>query len=208
MNIDELVRETLRDDRHALPAWPDATIRVRAGMSRRRRRRTAVAAAVIAAVGAVAVPATINLAGPPVAPDVGSTATVTPNPGQVIPWQDRRVSPVPSFGAARSQALVASIDVASSVDPGTDLVYIVVLENRSDRDLSLDPCPVFVQQLGRDSAAHQLNCVIATVPAKSWVRLQMRLPVPADAPPGGQTLSWTVEAGGETASATANVTIR
>jgi hypothetical protein len=208
MNIDELVREALRDDRHALPAWPDATIRVRAGMSRRRHRRIAVAAAVIAVVGAVVVPAAIHLAGTPTAPDVGSTAAGTPTPGQVIPWQDRPVSPAPSFGATRSGALVASIDVASSVDPGTDLVYVVVLENRSDRDLSLDPCPVFVQQLGRDSAAHQLNCVIATLPATSWVRLQMRLPVPADASPGGQTLSWTVEVGGEIAAATAVVTIR
>jgi hypothetical protein len=209
MSIDELLRDALRHDRYALSAWPDATRRVRAGMSRRRRRRASVVVAVIAAAVALTVPVALHgLSGYPTTPSLGPTAARTPSPGQVIPWQERPVGPSASFGPAPSQGLKASIDVASSVDPGTDLAYVVVLENRSNHDLSLDPCPVFVQQLGSDGGTYLLNCVVRTLPANSWVRLQMRLRVSADAPAGGEVLSWIIDADGQVASAVANVTIR
>jgi len=208
MSVDDLLREALRDDRYALLAWPDATARVRAGMSRRRRRRVAIAAAAVTAVAALATPAAIRLSSYPTTPSVGPTATVTPSPGQVIPWRERPVSASASFGPERSQGLVAGIDVAASVDPGSDLPYVVVLENRSDRDLSLDPCPVFVQQLGNDGGTYLLNCTIQALPAHSWIRLRMRLHVSAAAPAGLENLSWAIEIDGQAASAIVNVTIR
>ena len=209
MNVDELLRDALRDDRYALPAWPDATVRVRAGMSRRRRRRAAIAAGVVAAVAALATPAAIGLSTHPTAPSLAPTVVVTPSPGQVIPWREQPVGAAASFGPDRSQGLVvAGIDVASSVDPGTDLAYVVVLENRSTRDLPLNPCPVFVQHLGSDGGTYLLNCTVATLPANSWVRLQMRLRVSATAPAGLETLSWAIDVNGQVASAITNVTVR
>ena len=92
---------------------------------------------------------------------------------------------------------MASIDVASSVDPGTDLAFVVVLENRSNHDLPLDPCPAFVEQLGRDGGTYQLNCTVRTLPASSWIRLQMRLAVSASAPAGAEQLSWAIDINGE-----------
>jgi hypothetical protein len=209
MSIDELLRDALRDDRYALPGWPDATARVRAGMSRRRRRQTAIAVAAVAAVAALATPAAISLSSYPTTPSLGPKIAATPSPGQVIPWQERPVNPSASFGPDSSQGLVvAGIDVASSVDPGTDLAYVVVLENRSNRDLPLDPCPVFTQHLGNDGGSYLLNCTVATLPANSWIRLQMRLRVSATAPAGLETLSWTIDVDGQVASTIANVTIR
>jgi hypothetical protein len=133
---------------------------------------------------------------------------VTPSRGQVIAWQEHPVSTTPSFGSTTSATLVASIDAVSTVEPGTDLAYIVSLENRSDEALSLDPCPVFVQRLGADGGAYLLNCTFTRLPAHSWVRLQMRLAVSAGAPAGLQTLSWATEIGDQTAMATTNITVR
>ena len=137
MSIDDLLRDALRDDSYALPGWPDATARVRAGISRRRRHRAATAAAALAAVTALAVPIVVSqlAAGPSLQ---GPGVTVTPSPGQVIPWLERRVGPVTSAGP-QSRTLVAFIDAASTVDPGANLDYVVSLENRSDTDLRLDP---------------------------------------------------------------------
>jgi hypothetical protein len=177
-------------------------------MARRRRRRIAIASTAVAAVAALAAPVAIHLSDSPTTPAVRPAVASTPTRGQVIPWQELPVNPVASFSPAPSETLVAIIDVASSVDPGTELPYTVVLENRSSRDIQLDPCPVFVQQLGIDGGTYLLNCIITALPANSWIRLEMQLRVSADAPAGAQTLSWSINAGGQTAAATANVTIR
>jgi hypothetical protein len=206
MSIDDLLRDALRDDSYALPGWPDATARVRAGISRRRRRRAATVAAALAAVTVLAVPIAVSqLAASP--PLQGPGVAVTPSPGQVIPWLERRVGPVTPSGP-QSQTLVAFIDSASTVDPGTSLDYVVSLENRSDTDLRLDPCPVFVQQLGPDGGTYLFNCTIAILPAHSWIRLRMRLSVGADAPTGLQELSWSTAIDGQVASASTFITVR
>jgi hypothetical protein len=208
MSIDDRLREALHDDSYALQAWPDATARVRAGMVRRRRRRAAVAAATLAAIAVLAAPVAVQLAGGRLAVPGEPAVATTPSRGQVIAWLEHPVSTAPSFGSTTSATLLASIDAMSTVDPGTDLSYIVSLENRSDEDLSLDPCPVFVQRLGADGGAYLFNCTFTSLPAHSWVRLQMRLPVSADAPAGVQTLSWTTKIGDQTAIAVANITVR
>lgn len=216
MNLDDLVRETLHDDRYALPGWPDASVRVRAGVSRRRRRRVAVVLSTSAVLAALAVPVVVRgLSGHPT--DMafpGQTLASTPSPGQVIAWQDRPASPPASAtdGPAGTgyPGLVAGIDVASSAEPGSDLAYVVVLQNRSDQDISLVPCPVLTQHLGQDGGAYLLNCTIQTLPAHSWIRLRMRLHVSATALAGLNTLSWTIYTpdGRVAASATTPITVR
>jgi hypothetical protein len=208
MSVEDRLREAMHDDSYALQAWPDAAARVRAGMSRRRRRRAVVAAAAVAAIAVLTAPVAARLAGDRPVTLGEPVVIMTPTRGQVIAWQEHPVSTTPAFGSTTSTTLLAHIDVASTVDPGTDLEYIVSLENRSDEDLSLVPCPVFVQRLGTDGGSYLLNCTFTRLPAHSWVRLQMRLLVSADASAGMQTLSWTTEIGDQTAMTSANITVR
>jgi hypothetical protein len=87
MNLDDELRRSLHDHRYALPGWPDATSRVRAGMVRRHRRRVAGAAAATAiALIALAVPVALQAQRHPPPP---SQPRVTPAPGQIIPWLDQ-----------------------------------------------------------------------------------------------------------------------
>jgi hypothetical protein len=348
MNLDELLRQTLHDDGYALPSWPDATARVRAGMARRRRRRTALAC-VVALTGVCLSAAVHGLPHYPTGPRPAQTSTpaprTTPSPGQVIAWLDRPASPPPTstggprtvpcavgdLGRVTSTAqpgnsavvitltnvgrspcavdvdelwgevgtvnrpiptrpadpppgsgtpaviapgqtalrqvtvatscagpittyrnvsigtkihvpvpgltltssctirltpwyvtpagappttgryadLVASIDVASIVEPGNDLAYVVTLTNPSGLEVDLNPCPVFTQRLGADGGTYLLNCTVSVLPAGSWIRLQMRLPVSATAPAGTTTLSWAIDTpDGPTAAAAVPITVR
>ncbi|MBV1851792.1 DUF4232 domain-containing protein [Catellatospora tritici] len=90
MNIEEQLRRTLTDERHALPGWHDPVHRVHTGMRRRRRRRIAaitatVMSALLAAPAVILVPVTV--ANPAWRLDDG------------IPWL-RRDQPTPQPSAA------------------------------------------------------------------------------------------------------------
>ncbi|MEV8510906.1 hypothetical protein [Dactylosporangium sp. NPDC051484] len=80
MDLETQLRDTLTDERRALPAWDDAVARVTTGIRRRRRRR----AAIIASAAAVAVlPALIGTALLTARGDTGQTAAPS---GGVVPW--------------------------------------------------------------------------------------------------------------------------
>ncbi|MER7001461.1 hypothetical protein ABT297_00170 [Dactylosporangium sp. NPDC000555] len=80
MDLETQLRDTLTDERRALPAWDDAVARVTAGIRRRRRRR----ATIIASAAAVAVlPALIGTALLTARGDTGQTAAPS---GSVVPW--------------------------------------------------------------------------------------------------------------------------
>jgi hypothetical protein len=105
--------------------------------------------------------------------------------------------------------LSASIDVSSVVNRGRDLSYVVVLVNPTAAAIALNPLPVFHQSLGDNGGRYRLHAPFTLLPAGSWVRLRMQIPVPANTPLGTTTLSWSLESGStQVAQATATVTVR
>jgi hypothetical protein len=210
-SIEELLHQMLRDDRHALPTWPDAATRIRAGITVRRRqhRRRAVLVVVgILALLVVTVPAVARqLSYPPANP----TPTV-PAPGEVIPWLDRPAALPPQaldppLGVLPG-GLKARIDAPDIVKAGSDVWYVVTLINQSGSSIAFDPCPVYAENLDFTEHTYLLNCVFAAIPAGSWIRLMMRVSVPATAPHGSTTLAWWVRvASGQTAAADQSIDI-
>ena len=68
---------------------------------------------------------------------------------------------------------------------GQTLAYIVTLTNPTNAAIPLSPCPDYEQTLmGSDFAVktggyHQLNCAVASIPARGQLRFQMRAEIPA-----------------------------
>lgn len=88
MSLEQELRRVLADDRHALPAWPDATERVGAGVRRRRRRRyAAIGSAIAVAVILASVPAALGLRAKPDRAPIGTPSDT------VIPWIDTPADP-------------------------------------------------------------------------------------------------------------------
>lgn len=119
MNLEDRLRDTLIDDRLALPSWPDATTRVRAGVRRRRQRRATVAAATagvaVAAVFSAAPMLThanraTQLTGSP-----ATTGSALPGLGQ--PVDPGSVSPSESASASQSPGATARSCTAGDLSP-------------------------------------------------------------------------------------------
>lgn len=91
--------------------------------------------------------------------------------------------------------LTASLELPGAVTAGETLTYVLVLHNDTDTTAPLTPCPSYDESVqivaGKPGAVHQLNCTIATVPAHSVVRFEMRLPVAREQEPVPHArLSW------------------
>ena len=95
---------------------------------------------------------------------------------------DWRVLPPPLY----VPHLVVSIKAPQEVSRGGTLRYEVTILNSSGTPYGLEPCPVFVQQLAGQAAAHQLNCAVPTIKAHSSVRFEMRVSVPSNTSSGGE----------------------
>lgn len=150
MNLEEQLRDTLTDDRRALPGWADATDRVRRGVTRRRRRRNlALAGVAVAVVALVGVPALLvdrhGTALPPGRPSPSASAS-----GQVVPWLDvpgtppdpARPSPRPTAVACAAGDLESSAHVLDEGGgaAGTQ-VQFVALHNIGSRRCTLGGYP-------------------------------------------------------------------
>lgn len=121
---------------------------------------------------------------------------------------DWRVLPPPLY----VPHLVVSIKAPQEVSRGGTLRYEVTILNSSGTPYRLEPCPVFVQQLAGQAAAHQLNCAVPTIKAHSSVRFEMQVSVPSNTPVGESKLTWmAVVSDGRVAVAdlaTGGVTVR
>ncbi|HEX6498003.1 MAG TPA: DUF4232 domain-containing protein [Micromonosporaceae bacterium] len=145
MNLEERLRDALTDDHLALPPWPDATVRVRAGI-RRRRRRTATVAASVVAVAAIVSTAPVLLRGGGTAPpggQPGATPTLS-----AVPWLDEPVDPAaptstPSGARAESARPCTAADLSRTAkgEPanaaGGHVQNVVRLTNVSSSTCSL-----------------------------------------------------------------------
>ncbi len=100
------------------------------------------------------------------------------------------VYPTPPLGGATFK-----LDLPASVQAGDQLRYVVDIANPTDADMTLDPCPSYLQQ-GPDDPGKtplQLNCdAVHEVAAGQTVRFAMQLPIPADTPTGPAQVCWTL----------------
>jgi hypothetical protein len=97
--------------------------------------------------------------------------------------------------------LQPSITSPKHAMPGRMFTYVTTLTNPTDRAISLDHCPGYVEWMGSgdlEVAKESLGLNCATVrsiaPGQS-VRYQMRMAIAGDATPGVLELTWTLEAG-------------
>jgi hypothetical protein len=114
-------------------------------------------------------------------------------PVGVSPWY--RAVPEETPGPGRFAPLLATVDAPATVDRGRDVVYVVTLRNPGGQPVSLQPCPVYLQRLGKYGGWFTLNCAVATIAAGSAVRFAMRLTVPVDAESGRALLHWALDDG-------------
>ncbi|HEY7175878.1 MAG TPA: DUF4232 domain-containing protein [Micromonosporaceae bacterium] len=91
---------------------------------------------------------------------------------------------------SRFTALTASIDAATDVVRGRPLTYTVALTNSSDVAVTLDPCPVYAESIGKDMALYRLNCAIGSIGPRRTVRFAMALEISAGFAAGDNVLGW------------------
>jgi hypothetical protein len=117
----------------------------------------------------------------------GLTLTVTCGVVDLSLWYVPGRAPATGLGG-----LAVRIDAPAIVEAGSDFWYVVTLTNPTGANIAFDPCPVYTESLGTEPAAYLLNCVFSAIPAGSWIRLMMRMSVPASASLGQTTLVWSV----------------
>ena len=109
--------------------------------------------------------------------------------------------------------LQPTIDAPDTVTAGQTLTYVVTLTNPTGSAISLAHCPGYVEWMGTDSGGVAkeslgLNCsTVDEIAAGKSVRYEMKLDLPADAPPGPLMLRWMLEAG-DAPQASSTVTVR
>jgi hypothetical protein len=78
-----------------------------------------------------------------------------------------------------------------SVPRGSTLHYVVALTNPTDHDISLDPCPSYIEDGIGAKEQHLLNCsVVQSIPAHGTVRFAMEMAIPDSANEGSGLMYW------------------
>ena len=92
-------------------------------------------------------------------------------------------------------SVIASVQAPTAANRGSTLVYYVRLQNTSDVDYVLDPCPDYVEILGPKLALskYALNCApVGHIGAATGVTFQMQLTIPSSAPLGPTRIDWVL----------------
>ena len=120
---------------------------------------------------------------------------------EVVPFVERPLnvdsSHAPDTTPGQAALKPVLMDVPRKVKLGNDLRYVVELRNKSENDVSLNPCPAFYQAWGESGTAYFgpgfLNCEDApsVVPAEGAVRFRMVLELPDDNIDGPGSHSFT-----------------
>jgi len=105
---------------------------------------------------------------------------------------------LPAAAPGPLNSLSATLDAPQTIARGAVLTYQVTLVNQSPASVALTPCPSYTEELGSGAGAVQktlvLNCQAgASIAANGAVTYEMKLTVPASAPPGDTKLAWTLE---------------
>jgi hypothetical protein len=113
---------------------------------------------------------------------------------EVSPFETAKVKPVPPWTTASVSATVPNQPVHAK--RGDLLRFVVVLRNTSRATIRFDRCPSYVQQLvpAGQVEVHVLNCDRAKpiAPGASEA-FAMTIPVPKNAPLGGNGLFWALD---------------
>lgn len=156
-------------------------------------------------------------------PDLESCEGLDPNgsgPGHLQPIDTEGAAFAPLFEPRPSDTygieittLAATIDAPATVQAGTTLHFTIQLANLAGTApivlIAPFPCPIYTAALATTAIEELLNCTdggIVVQPGEA-ARFDMELDVPADAPPGDQTLMWTsTEPTGLSATASIDIT--
>jgi hypothetical protein len=114
---------------------------------------------------------------------------------------------LPSTRAAGFDPLRVTAEAPKEAASGRDLRYVVTLENPTDADIRLDPCPGYAEerfstgdatvQAVNERSTYRLNCrTVAAVPAHGSVRFEMRSRVPAIEAGRSLAVAWRLLAPG------------
>ncbi len=121
----------------------------------------------------------------------------------VSPWftpVTQAVSPYPD--------LVGSAQLPATVTAGQDMRYTISITNTSDVAVSLDPCPVYFEEIWKSRLTYQLNCAPGEIGAHATVTFAMVLAVPAVTPVGPVPFMWAlIDDAGFDAGADTQVTV-
>jgi hypothetical protein len=91
-------------------------------------------------------------------------------------------------------SLSATLDAPQTVARGATLTYHVTFVNQAAVPVALSPCPSYTEVLGAAQQTLLLNCqAAASIAANAAVTYEMKLAVPASAPPGDTKLTWNLE---------------
>jgi hypothetical protein len=125
-----------------------------------------------------------------------------PAAGSTIGVRPVRPAPLPATAPWTSTPLQATIQPVSggtaplTGERGQTVRFVVELRNATAAPVSFERCPLFVEMLapaGRPEV-HQLNCRTAgQLPATGSLRFEMRIQIPAGAPPGNNGLFWELD---------------
>lgn len=153
-DLEQRLRELLRDDRYALPAWSDPVARVRSAVQVRRRRRAALVAVVTTVVVLLAVPVAVRLAAGgesrpagPVTP--GSEAPTFVVPTAPVPWEENYPSvdnpglpnpgPQPTTAPCSTGELSATLSIMEGGAATGHASQIVFVHNVGSTRCTLQP---------------------------------------------------------------------
>jgi hypothetical protein len=159
MSIEDRIRASLTDDRHALPAWPDATDRVHRGVRRRRRQRAvAIAFAVVLVLGVpVAVTAYATRSASVTLPGGSPSPTSTGSSDEsAVPWVDAPATYTPgSTAPAPTARPCTAADLSTTAGVAGQHLGIsqedaanVMVKNISGSRCTLSGTPVLVTTAG------------------------------------------------------------
>ena len=108
-------------------------------------------------------------------------------------------------------SLSARLTLPRSVKAGSEIQYLVTLENETGTNVSLRPCPIYQEGIFITSSpvqktdqTLQLNCsTVSSIPAQGQVSFEMVISVPSE--PGLAKFSWHIGPGGPYAGATLTI---
>ncbi len=159
--------------------------------------------------------AIVARSGIPVPPCMADPATPPPTLFYEAPLTIPGSPSPPESDPADTLPVNVTLSSLPATAPGATLEYTVTLTNVSafDKPLNLAAlCPTYVAKLilpgsGTSTVAHlRLNCDAAGVLEPHVpITFAMRLPIPADAPPGAATLVWQLGDRGPAAKATVTI---
>jgi len=104
------------------------------------------------------------------------------------------MTPQPTYPNNPLVELVPRLRLPATVEAGTTLTYSVTLTNSTDRNITLSPCPAYLENSTLPTKfEYRLNCsTVRAIPARGHITYQMEMALPQSAQSGGARIGWTL----------------